>query len=292
MARHLPTDKLRSALVFHHEDVPLPGLDHVKTLLNILGPKGQPLAIRRNDPAYTADQLAKGLEDSHGDVLVDITSFTHEALLILMRVLKERLGQHQKAYVAYNPAKSYGDVASGETPWLSRGLKAIRSVLGYPGNVVPGRPLHLLVMAGYEPDRAARIIDAYQPRVLSLGNGAEDSSVDERMHELNKFFVGGLKASQPSFQEFTFSCLNPELACNALVDAISKQKRHNVVVAPMNTKLSTIGAALAALRDPTIQLCYSVPEYYNVSNYSLPSDRCFLEELAFERSVADKSGFG
>lgn len=280
--RSLSHHRLESVIVFHHEDVPPPGRQHVDELRSLFRQKSEMtiLEIKRQNPTYTVDRMVNGLAACRRDILIDITSFTHEALLILLRVLQEQVSPDRLVYLAYNPADSYGGDKEEEYPWLSRGLRTIRSVLGYPGILIPGRPLHLLVMAGYEPDRAARIIDAYQPSALSLGSGSEDASVDQRMHEINKYFVGGLAASQHSFRSFTFSCLEPERACQAVIQATKAYNGHNIVVAPMNTKLSTIGAALAAMRNPNIQLCYSVPEYYNTANYARPSDKFILEKIS------------
>lgn len=46
----------------------------------------------------------------------------------------------------------------------------------------------------------------------------------------------------------------------------------NLVVAPMNSKISTLGAALAARVNPDIQLCYAPAVTYNFENYSKPCD--------------------
>jgi hypothetical protein len=38
----------------------------------------------------------------------------------------------------------------------------------------------------------------------------------------------------------------------------------------LNTKLSTVGVALAAIENPEIQICYAEPEEYNTDGYSKP----------------------
>jgi hypothetical protein len=44
----------------------------------------------------------------------------------------------------------------------------------------------------------------------------------------------------------------------------------------MNTKLSTSGAALAALEADEIQLCYASARHYNIEGYSRPSQECII----------------
>jgi hypothetical protein len=50
----------------------------------------------------------------------------------------------------------------------------------------------------------------------------------------------------------------------------------------MNTKISTVGAALAAIKQESIQLCYAQANIYNVERYSAVSDEVFIFELDFE----------
>ena len=61
--------------------------------------------------------------------------------------------------------------------WLSKGVKEIRSVLGFPGEILPSRKNHLIVLTGYEYERAKTIIDILQPYSLALGFG-EASNVN------------------------------------------------------------------------------------------------------------------
>ena len=50
---------------------------------------------------------------------------------------------------------------------------------------------------------------------------------------------------------------------------------HNALIAPMNTKISTVGAALLAMEDDTIQLCYATAHQYNEKGYSTPGQECY-----------------
>ena len=57
----------------------------------------------------------------------------------------------------------------------------------------------------------------------------------------------------------------------------------NTVIAPMNNKISTVGAALAALKNPNIQISYAQADIYNVVGYSMPNDDYYLGELDFAK---------
>ena len=47
----------------------------------------------------------------------------------------------------------------------------------------------------------------------------------------------------------------------------------------MNTKISTLGVALAAMERSDLQICYGPAATYNVDNYSSPDDHCYLFQL-------------
>jgi hypothetical protein len=54
---------------------------------------------------------------------------------------------------------------------------------------------------------------------------------------------------------------------------------HNVVIAPMNTKISTLAVYLAAERHPEIQITYCVPGEYNTKDYSIGINNIFIGEI-------------
>ena len=53
-------------------------------------------------------------------------------------------------------------------------------------------------------------------------------------------------------------------------------KEFNNILAPMNTKLSTIACALASLECLPLQICYAQPLQYNYENYSKAGNTCYL----------------
>ncbi|MDZ7639060.1 MAG: hypothetical protein U5J83_12570 [Bryobacterales bacterium] len=72
--------------------------------------------------------------------------------------------------------------------WLCKGIKDIRSVLGYPGLMIPSRAVHLIVLIGFQGRGTIQIVDAYEPQFLSLGCG--EGTLSENHHVLNKRFFG------------------------------------------------------------------------------------------------------
>ena len=240
-----------------------------------------PLSL--SNPLRVADSMAEGLEKvistNPQSYLVDVTTFTHEALLILLSLLRQRLKSSDTIRFAYTAAKEYSLGAEGDDKWLSKGIKQIRSVLGYPGDPLPTRQFHLVVLAGFENDRAAQLIDAYEPAIVSLGFGNKQQSITNEHFEINIAFHKRLCDIYRGLETFTFSLIDPLQAKVDIAKQIASKPGYNVVVAPLNNKISTIGSALAAFENSDIQLCYSQANFYNYENYSSAGDEVYLLDI-------------
>ncbi len=238
-----------------------------------------------DNPLVIADKLQGELRKAGSGqsrtYVIDITSFTHEALLILLRVLQATVTASDSVICLYNGAADYSVGLAPDSKWLTKGVGEIRSVLGYPGEISPTRKTHLIVLVGYEMERAESIIGQYEPTMLSLGYGSPLESISPPLHELNRKFYSRLSDRYRGVSEFTFSCEDPHAAKASVQRRANSTPEFNVFVAPMNTKLSTVGVALAAFDNPAIQLCYATAEQYNFSSYSIPSTTCYVFKVPF-----------
>jgi len=243
-------------------------------------PRSSKMNVHRGDPLATADSLNHAIISSaRGEpisFLMDITTFTHEALLILVKLLQMRLKPDDSVTFVYTAASEYSVGQKPEEKWLSKGIGEIRSVLGYPGKALPSQKSHLVILAGYESERAERFIEEYEPNVLSVGLGAPGSATNPVHASINEAMHSRIMAQHKEARTFYFSCSDSLEARNSIREQIQQVRDHNVLVAPMNTKISTMGAALVALEDDSVQLCYAPAHQYNEVHYSTPDNNCFL----------------
>ena len=80
--------------------------------------------------------------------------------LFLLEFFKEYLGD---IYVSYIGAKEYSvNEKNEDDKWLSKGIKEIRTVIGYPGFSDPTKDNHLLILFGFESDRTKRLINEFE----------------------------------------------------------------------------------------------------------------------------------
>lgn len=228
------------------------------------------------------------LECPEKALVIDITSLSHELLVVLLGILNS-LQVMNRVTLLYVGAAEYSFNAPGDAVWLSRGVRSIRSVLGFPGTMLPSKKLHLVVLAGFEVERASEVIVRYEPASMSIGLGKRDQSVSDGHYDKNKLFFDRLNqfvkeqdADNQEIHHFEFSCVDPLLTKNQLLSHIDSLKAlgdKNIVICPLNTKLSTVGVVLAAIEHPEIQICYAEPDEYNTEGYSKPGTEVTIVSL-------------
>lgn len=249
---------------------------HATYLLGKFGSKAARAFLDTTNPLKTADSIIGEVKkvNQSATILVDITTFTHEALLILLFVIR-RSCAGAKVTCVYSSAKEYSVGDEVEKKWLSKGIGSVRSVLGYPGAFLPSRKLHLIVLVGIEKDRAIELIGSFEPSFLSLGFAHSLDPSNARNLVVAKHFFDNVRAIYGHANLFDFSCHEPFETKDCLLAQAKKYPGANTVIAPMNTKMSTVGAAFLCGEVQSIQLCYAQALVYNHKAYSAPGENFY-----------------
>ncbi len=270
LAENIDPNKFQKAFVFRNINPSIK--NHSKTYFNMLSERlnaPETIEVDLDFPVDLAEKiiavLQKIVRSNIYNVVVDISTFTHEALLILIKQLYIQQGYFKTIYFVYNGASKYA-------AWLSMGCKTIRNVVGYPGCFNPAYKDHLIVLTGFEKERTTKLVELFDPDVLSFGYGSEptDSNHQDTMAKMKDDFNAWFRNLGLPSNSFDFSCSSIDRTVNQVKEIINNSKNENIVLVPLNTKLSTISAALVALKDIRVQVVYPIPETYNV-NYSSPS---------------------
>jgi hypothetical protein len=254
---------------------------------NKVGTKGELIGDGCVDILQLADSLSEKIAsfDKSIKTIVDVTSMSHELLSILIAILHIQ-GHLDGIQLCYTGAEKYSFNTSESEMWLSKGVSSIRSVLGYPGEQLPSKPLHLVIPVGFEVERAIEIITAYEPAALSLGVGRRDQSVSPAHYEANlnffnrlEDFVSEQERSCATLAKFTFSCIDPLETKHDIANHLLQFPDFNTIICPLNTKISTVGIALLCIEHPAVQLCYAQPMEYNTQGYATASDWITVAEI-------------
>ncbi len=280
VANELSSYNVGRAVVFFLEEFDSHSLPKRQSISSFLKCPTEEVSLPHSNPRQTADRIFDTLAiefSTYRNVLIDITTFTHESLLVLLYALTRIHNSSQSINLVYTGAKTYTG-KDGVVKNLSYDPVDLRSVMGYLGQFEPTVPLHLIVMLGFEYERAQQIIDAFEPDQISIGYGGSTESVSTRLYDLNVQFKDKLISiySESAIQEFEHSLVDPIVTMKDLESIVGTYPNYNTVIAPLNTKISTIGAGLLAIQRPEIQVCYMQMRGYNTDSYSSASENCFV----------------
>jgi len=191
-------------------------------------------------------------------------------LLILLKIFS--LDEFQNKFqiqLIYTPAEKYSD------NWLTKGVRDIRSIYGYSGLNHPSKRMLLIILAGFESERTLEIIESFEPSAILLGQPSPSESINLELSELgnSRFEKIRKKYSSKILDTFYFSCIDAEMTANILDEKIKKfSEEYNIVISPLNNKISTLGVASCGIKNDHIQICYASANQYNIHNYSEESD--------------------
>jgi hypothetical protein len=274
VAHTAPTGMLRKGILFASEgrsDLAEARLSEVKRL----HPNLRVVEIRTSDPLGTAEGIREALNSiSLVDSVIDVTAFRREELLMLLEVLRGiDSSQRRNCELVYVSAGEMADPLSGK-------VTQCRSVVGYAGAMWPSRPTRLVVLMGFEIPRARAIIEAFEPKYLVLGRGRRSESISHALSDKNDKFFKELASNYANVEStFEFSARDPLAVVKELERSISQSEKSNVVLAPLHTKLSTIGVGLYAQGHRNVQVCYAQVGAYNEEAYSTVGSSAYVLSL-------------
>ncbi|MGA2668819.1 MAG: hypothetical protein ABSF32_07865 [Ignavibacteria bacterium] len=258
--------------------------DNKNQIYNMFRSEKHILEFFSYDPVHNAIEFITYLNKTKSQFpqtfVIDITTFTHETLLILYYFLKLILTEKDKLIALYLDVDEYSiNEKKPEDKWLSKGIGEIRSVLGYPGVFSPAKKNHLIILFGFESERTKKLIETYESNVVSLAFGPEELSTQKQHYYINSERHQELLKNYPESDQFKISLIDPIQAKKEIQNQIEKYNDYNTLIAPMNNKISTLGAALVAYENKNVQLCYVTANQYNINGYSEPGNNCYLFNL-------------
>ncbi len=287
VADKVDLDYISKVLLIQHIDCKSQKLEeNVEYLRNKFSDRIKIIEVDSSNPLTIADRMKEALysneRSNNLNYLIDITTFTHESLLILFGLLLSIANRTQTITFIYTGAKEYCSGKKTEDKWLSKGIKEIRSILGFPGEIDPSKKNQLIILVGYEHERASILIKLFEPNKISLGRGKAGSATSDKNYEVNLYFhklLAETVAQYGPISNFEFSCNDPTSAKEDIIQEMELLPDYNHIIAPMNTKLSTLAAALVSIQFPSTQLCYAQPLLYNYDNYSIPGKNCYIAQM-------------
>lgn len=258
--------------------------ENSQKISELFGNKAIQLKVDYSNSLSVADEITKAINSSPNkklDIIVDITTFTHEILLICLKVLLLN-NRVQTITCLYVNASEYCPGVELKNKWLSQGCENIHSVLGYPGMLFPSQKNHLVVIVGYEYNRAFELISVLEPNSITLVYGEVNEAITDKDREANSVFkqlIEQMAFEFTNIESLNLPCNDPEKISKGLQELYAQHENDNIIVVPMNNKMSTVGVALSVKNNERVQICYAPAVMYNELNYSSPGSDCYIFKI-------------
>ncbi|MFC1941687.1 hypothetical protein ACFLWU_00520 [Chloroflexota bacterium] len=190
-------------------------------------------------------------------ITVDISGFTKIYLLELLHYLAidKDLGIPRILHTTqkYLPTR------------LTRGIQQITTVPNYFGSPSPDKDTALVLLLGFEPERALAVWNQTNPaRTIALiTNPPRDGNLDYLKYAKQN---NAELLSKPSVEVRDMPADNPHAIKNMLVKIHEEiQDSYNMVIGPFGTKPQVVGVFLFCMEHHKAQVIYSFPATYTRS---------------------------
>jgi hypothetical protein len=279
VVKALSSSGLRRWLCILNEDIETDISDMLRKAEAIAFDAGvniQFLTASKHNPLQLADSLIDLAKDpelsAQNQWVADITTMTHEMLLILVAAADEIVRELRDLTLVYNVAGEYSGDDKPEEKWVSRGIHEVRSVIGYPGSWAPGEQTTMVALPGFDPERIRQMVEEIEPDQLIVGIACPVGERHAWSAEKNRGIAAQLLQTRKGYT-FDYPALDPLGAVDAVINVL-RETTGNVLLAPLNSKISTAAVGVLVRLRPEWQICYAPAFIYNLK-YATPSD-CFL----------------
>lgn len=137
----------------------------------------------------------------------------------------------------------------------------------------------MVALPGFDPERMRRMVEEIEPDQLVVGIACPVGERHVWSAEKNRGIAAQLLQTRKG-ATFDYPALNPLGAVDAVIEVL-RNTTSNILLAPLNSKISTAALGVLARSKPEWQICYAPAFIYNL-NYATPSDSflaCSLETI-------------
>lgn len=264
---------------------------HLKEMRSILKKVGsiKEFLIDEETPIPIINEIIQEIDKYIRDfqnpkITIDISTLIKWHLLILLKALDLK-GLLNKCRFIYTEPEEY--ITELFQP-LSFGIKEIFPIPLFSGNFDFARDCLLVIMLGYEGDRAMGLLENIDPTecLLLIPKPAYHPEWEGRTEEMNKEIINIVGQSNIKY----IDSRDPIIVAEGLKSIISEgYSKYNCLISPMGTKPQTFGLYLYwSANTVNTTLIYSAPLRHNDLFYSKGIGRTWL--LPSKLNFANSNG--
>lgn len=239
-------------------------------LMSVLGGHSKnifPLICDHHDPLdgiYKFKKLCgnRSIELKNKNIAIDMTTFTKQYLLVLMKFLEEQKPASVRLF--YTEPDDYA--VKWRKP-LSYGLIDIISVPTFGGHFYTEKVSLLILLLGYEGDRAYAIWEKLSPyrTIILIGKPSFRDSWEGRVEEINKKLISKLPKDSVNYIP-TLDPFEVRKNLDILIEKFSQ--KFNIAISPLGPKPQVVGCYLSVRKYSDVQIVYAIPKFHNEEYFS------------------------
>jgi len=224
------------------------------------------LILERGNKIKFLEKLHESLEDcdESSRIIVDISTFPRDRLLMLLRYLAQRFLPNNVTLHHCSP-ESYATENVNEGAWLAQGVKRVEAVPGFNGFQKSRAGCLVIIQLGHERERPQITATSLEPdRIAVLHQGdlqykptAAGTSKSNNIALLDTFGAKIVENTSIAYNDWAKA---KDEICKIY---LKYHDSYNIFISPNGTKIQLMGALAAALKYPEIQIRYAEPQVYN-----------------------------
>jgi len=229
------------------------------------------------DPAPAVAKLSQEIQrrrpSCDGVITIDISTFTKRHLLLLLKSVDD-LGMWDSLRLFYTEPKDY---VADLYLQMSTGVRQINPVPGFINSESLSKPLLLVILLGYERDRAMALFNALEPNetVLIVPSPPYHAEWKGRTEEMNRDLIALIGQEKLNYAH----SLDPDVVRGDLSRLLGQHGQYalcdwHCCIAPLANKPQTVGLYLFWRENPgRFSIIYAQPLKHNEPFYSQGTGR-------------------
>jgi len=237
------------------------------------------IETQHKDPIVGMRTISKlisdaALEPGQAAITLDISTFTKKQLLLILRLF-DQMGLFESLRILYTEPLEY--MINLDQP-LSSGLKEVTVVPTFTGRYDSQNELILVIFLGYEGDRALALLENVEPHktIAVIPSPAYHPEWEGKTEEMNAALLVALDSKNICYVDSRDPFATASLLDN-LINPRNETQRCNWYIAPLGTKLQTLGVYYFISKHPDVaSIIYAKPLEHNEPYFSEGIGRTWL----------------
>lgn len=201
------------------------------------------------------------------NIIIDISVMIKPYIFILLKYLFDikKLGV---LYLLYTEPNVYHEPKSKllqkENSFFTKGTVKIGEIPGYSGWKDLKKKDTLIILLGFEGNRAIEITNAIEPEITIPVNGFP--AYRPEFKDISIISNEELLREPSTFRNLRYAPANDPIGTKSVLESIhiKYSNNYNLTLAPIGTKPMSLGSCLFALQHPECRIVYPYPTEYNL----------------------------